>query len=51
MMNFILATCNEGRAIIEKNTMFMYTRTMFEVLVVTEHVSGMQIGVWFTKED
>jgi hypothetical protein len=44
-MNLILASSNEGHVVIEDDTiMFMDDTTMYEVLDVTDHVSGTEIG-------
>ena len=44
-MNLILATNNEGHVVIEDETiMFMDDTTMFEVLDVSGHISGTEIG-------
>ena len=44
-MNLFLASSNEGRVLIEDKTiMFMDDTTMFEVLDVTGHISGTEIG-------
>ena len=44
-MNLFLASSNEGHVVIEDETiMFMDDTTMFEVLDVTGHISGTEIG-------
>ena len=45
-MNLFLASSNEGHVVIEDETiMFMDDTTIFEVLDVTCHISGTEIGV------
>ena len=43
-MDLFLASSKEGCVVIEDETMFMDDTTMFEVLDVTDHISGTERG-------
>ena len=49
-MNLFLASSNEGHVVIKDETvMLMDDTSMLEILDVTGHISGTEIGAWFTQ--